>query len=149
MARRSLVWRGREVTAKMRAAQIAGVNATMGASVVEAKNSHAWKNRSGTLEGGIGITDFAREERGGVRGLWGVQDVVYALIHELGGTIVPKTAADLAIPQADGSVRLVKSVTIPPRPYLRPAADAKYPGLAANIRRAFAASTARGGGSDG
>ena len=137
MAEKSLVWNGAAVTGRMRAAQLAGVNATMGACVVEAKSSHAWQNRTGVLEGGIGIAEFAHVEGAGVAGVWGVQDVRYALIHELGGTIVPKVAKALAIPQKDGSVRFVKSVTIPPRPYLRPAADKLYPTLAGRIRKAY------------
>jgi phage gpG-like protein len=136
-ARQSLVWHGEAITEKMRAAQIAGVNATMGACAVEAKSSHAWQNRTGTLEGGIGIAEYAREDESGVVGQWGVQDVRYALIHELGGVITAKTAKALAIPQPDGSVRFVKSVTIPARPYLRPAADKVYPSLAGRIRVAY------------
>lgn len=136
-ASKSLVWKGKAITERMRAAQVAGVNGTMGDCVVEAKNSHAWQNRSGVLEGGIDIVDYAHEDAGGVTGTWGVRDVRYALIHELGGTIVATKAKALAIPQPDGSVRFVKSVTIPPRPYLRPAADKKYPNLPQRIRAAF------------
>jgi hypothetical protein len=62
-----------------------------GRGVLEAKSSHAWQNRTGTLEGGIGVVDYAREDGAGVVGVWGVFDVVYALIHELGGTIVPRS----------------------------------------------------------
>jgi hypothetical protein len=61
-ARESLVWHGEAITEKMRAAQKAGVNATMGACVVEAKSSHAWQNRTGVLEGGIDVVDYARED---------------------------------------------------------------------------------------
>lgn len=124
----------------MRAAQIHGVNKTMSACVVHAKNNHAWKNRTGVLEGSIDIAEFAHAEGDGVEGRWGSKDVRYALIHELGGVIVPVKAQALAIPQPDGSVRFVKKVTIPARPYLRPAADANYPQLVANIREAFEAS---------
>jgi len=146
MARRSLVWRGREVTEKMRAAQKLGVNATMGACVVTSKSSHEWQNRTGVLEGGIDIVDYATEDSEGVRGTWGVRDVVYALIHELGGVITAKRAKALAIALPDGSMRFAKSVTIPPRPYLRPSADLNYPSLAGRIRRAFENA---GGGADG
>lgn len=137
MARKTLEWNGPAVTSRLKAAQIAGVNATMGACVVEAKGSHAWQNRTGILEGGIDVVDFAREDGAGVRGVWGVRDVRYALIHELGGVIVPKVAKALAIPQSDGSVRFAKSVKIPARPYLRPAADKTYPTLAGRIRVAY------------
>lgn len=145
MTSQSLNWTGQALTDRMLKAQQLGVNATMAACVNEAKSSHAWKNQTGVLEGSIAIAEFARPVGTGVAGTWGSQDVRYALIHELGGVIVPVRAKALAIPQADGSVRFVKSVTIPARPYLRPAADAHYPQLAANIRKAFEAS---GGSSD-
>jgi phage gpG-like protein len=137
MSSQSLTWNGPALTAKMRQAQKDGVDATMSECVIHAKANHTWKNRQFTLEPSINIAEFAREDGAGVVGTWGSQDVKYALIHELGGVIVPVRAKALAIPQADGSVRFVKSVTIPPRPYLRPAADAIYPKLAGNIRKAF------------
>lgn len=142
---KSLKWFGKAVTAEMEQAQIVGVNQTMAASAVEAKQSHTWQNRSGTLEGSIDIAEYARPETGGVRGTWGARDVVYARIHELGGVIKPKRAKALAIPDPKkaGGVILVKSVTIPRRPYLRPAADKEYPKLAARIKRAFERSSKR------
>lgn len=139
MAESSLKWNGEALTARMAKAQIAGVNKTMAACVTDAKNNHTWKNRTGVLEGSIDIAEYAHREGTGVVGSWGSKDVRYALIHELGGTIVPVKAKALAIPQPDGSVRFVKKVVIPPRPYLRPAADANYPQLVANVRAAFEA----------
>ena len=149
MSSQSLKWNGPALTAKMRQAQKLGVNATMGRAVVHAKSNHNWQNRTGILEGSIDIAEFARDEGAGVVGTWGSKDVRYALIHELGGVIVPIRATALAIPQADGSVRFVKSVTIPARPYLRPAADAIYPQLTGNIRKAFETLSGSSGGSDG
>lgn len=132
-------WFGKGVSAKMRAAQIAGVNATMGAAVVHAKQNHPWENQTGTLEGSYDIQDYAAatSANDGVRGQWGSRDVRYALIQELGGTIRPKTAKALRFPVAAGEFVTVKSVTIPARPTLRPAADAEYPNLARRIRRAY------------
>lgn len=146
-ARKSLVWNGEAVTGKMRAAQIAGVDATMGACVIHAKGNHAWQNRTGVLEGGIDVVEYAAASADGVQGVWGVRDVRYALIHELGGTVTAKTAKALAIPLPDGGVAFAKSVTIPPRPYLRPAADAHYESLGLRIRRAYEKSG--GAGADG
>lgn len=134
---KSLNWKGDALTAKMRKAQILGVNSTMSKCVQHAKANHSWKNQTGILEGSLDIVDYAAVKGAGVEGRWGSQDVKYALIHELGGVIVPKKAKALAIPQPDGSVRFVKSVTIPARPYLRPAADALYPTLAAAVRTAY------------
>lgn len=149
MTSQSLRWNGDALTARMRAAQRLGVNKTMADCVQQAKTNHAWNNQTGVLEGSIKIADFARDDAGGVVGTWGSTDVRYALIHELGGVIVPVRAKALAIPQADGSVRFVKSVRIPARPYLRPAADARYPQLAANIRAAFEKSGGSSGPSQG
>ena len=47
-------------------------------------------------------------------------NLVYARIHEIGGVIRPKTAKALHF-VIDGQHIVVQSVTIPPRPYLRPA----------------------------
>ncbi|MEM6907369.1 MAG: phage morphogenesis protein [Pseudomonadota bacterium] len=136
-ASQSLTWKGDGITARFRQAQIIGVNVTMSECVQHAKDNHSWQNRSGTLEGSLNIVDFAKAVPGGVVGRWGSQDVVYALIHELGGVIVPTKAKALAIPQPDGSVRFASKVTIRAQPYLRPAADAKYPNLPGNIRKAY------------
>lgn len=137
----ALKWYGDKVSAKLRAAQIAGVNATMAAASAHAKRRHAWNNRTGVLEGSIGIAEPAAQHGSGVRGVWGSKDVRYALIHELGGVIKAVRARALRFRATDGSFVTVKQVTIPERPYLRPAADAEYPKLAARIRRAFERST--------
>jgi phage gpG-like protein len=49
----------------------------------------------------------------------------YAATHQFGSTIRAKSKKALAIPIADGSLRLVKSVTIPARPFLGLSADDK------------------------
>ena len=109
-----LTWNGKKVFGSMAEASIIGVNDTMAQAVNHAKRNHEWQNRTGTLEGSISIAEWAQRMGRGVRGLWGSKDVVYALIHELGG-------------------RNIKA-----RPYLRPAADAQYPTLGANIKKAYA-----------
>lgn len=137
----ALTWQGQRITAKLKAAMVAGVNQTMAAAVARAKRSHNWRNRTGTLEGSIDVVEFAKPVQGGVRGVWGSRDVRYALIHEIGGTIRPKRARALFIRDVLGDISaVVKEVTIPPRPYLRPAADAEYPNLAARIRKALRSS---------
>lgn len=149
MSSQSLRWEGDGFSARMRAAQKLGINKTMSDCVRQAKSNHAWQNQTGVLEGSTKIAEFAREDGTGVVGTWGSTDVRYALIHELGGVIVPVRAKALAIPQPDGSVRFVKSVTIPARPYLRPAADALYPQLAGNIRAFFEKAGGSSGSSQG
>ena len=47
---------------------------------------------------------------------------VYARIHELGGTIRPKSAQYLRF-QIDGAWKTVSEVTIPERPYIRPSVE--------------------------
>ncbi len=131
-------WNGKKVLAKVRKAQIVGVNQTMAAAERHAIANHTWQNRTGILEGSIGIATFARPKGTGVAGEWGVQDNEYALIQDLGGTIKAKGGGKLYL-QRDGEIfATADSVTIPARPYLRPAADAKYPGLTRRIKRAFA-----------
>lgn len=48
---------------------------------------------------------------------------VYARIQELGGVIRATNAPALRFQTSDGEWHVVKAVTIPARPYLRPAAD--------------------------
>lgn len=112
-----LNWEGKKVLATVNAATLKGINKTMANCVESAKRNHEWQNRTGTLEGSISIAEYAQKEGRGAYGLWGSKDVVYALIHELGG-------------QAGRG----RNVKIPARPYLRPAADAYYPLLTENIR---------------
>lgn len=135
-ATENLDWNGPAVSARLKAAQITAINQTMGACVVQSKRSHTWQNRTGVLEGGIGVVTYAEPVADGVHGVWGVQDVRYALIHELGGVITPKQAKMLAF-EINGKLVFAHSVTIPARPYLRPSADAIYPSLAARIRKAY------------
>lgn len=168
MALQSLKWTGPAVTEKLRAAQIAGVNRTMGACVKHAKDNHPWQNRSTVLEGSIDVVDYAAEVAEGVKGSWGSRDVEYALAHELGATIEHPGGTAYMIGD-DGKAVFVSNdspaaaelprtkphqIVLPARPYLRPAADELYPTLAENIRKAHnkkapAPSTGSGGGSDG
>ncbi len=110
----SLDWKGDELKSRFRRAQVEGIEATMAAAVVHAKRNHPWINRTGILERSIDIIIHAKATRNGARGVWGSIAVVYALIQELGGRFIPA------------------------RPYLRPAADAQYPGLARRIKAALA-----------
>lgn len=55
-------------------------------------------------------------------------DVIYAAIHEFGGTIKP-TAGDYLKFQGDSGFVSVKSVVIPERPYFRPAIKRSAPSI--------------------
>jgi hypothetical protein len=49
--------------------------------------------------------------------------IIYGRIQEVGGTIVPVRAKALSWLDADGDRVFAHSVTLPPRPYMRPAVD--------------------------
>ena len=115
MRRAGVRWEGPRVADKMRKAEMRGINVIMSRCVRGAKTTHEWINRTGILEGSIGIEIFARPQGSGASGIWGTADVVYARVHELGS----------------------EKLSIPARPYLRPAADIHYPDLRTEIRRAF------------
>ncbi len=108
-------WRGAQVAAKMLRAEVRAINLIMSRCVRGAKTSHEWINRTGILEGSIGVAIFARRQGTGAAGIWGSQDVIYARVHELGSD--------------KNNIRA--------RPYLRPQAAIHYPSLAGEIRRAF------------
>ncbi len=110
-------WRGPEVSAKMRRSEIRGIDVIMSRCVRHAKQNHPdWKNRTGILEGSIGVDVFARPHGKGTSGPWGSADVVYARAQELGS----------------------EKLNIHTKGYLRPAAAIHYPSLPREIRRAFA-----------
>lgn len=121
-----LKWRGRQLMAKVTRAQKSGVNTTMAAAVLKAKLNHGpgahaferFETQFGSLERSIQVVDKAMKVLGGVRGLWGSTDIVYALRIELG------------FQGKDAKGRVYDQ---PAFPYLRPAADIEYPQLARRI----------------
>lgn len=82
--------------------------------------------RSGIISSGVGVSGgrLTADIQAGTNA-----SIVYARIHELGGTIVPKRANFLRFKTADGSWHMIKQVTIPARPYMRPAAEIMQPRL--------------------
>lgn len=103
-----LRWRGDEVRRAVMAAARGGIDETMARAVVEAKRRVPVL--TGTLQGSLQMRP-ARERGGGVVGLWGSFSVQYAVYVEMG------------------------TGRMGARPYLRPAADQEYPGLAGRIQR--------------
>lgn len=77
------------------------------------------RNSRGRLEADI-TTEFTSDSEATV----GPRTVVYRFIHEFGGIITPKRARLLRF-EVDGRVVFARRVTIPARPYMRPAYDAK------------------------
>lgn len=104
-------WNGKKIAAKVRAAEMIGIDQTMGRCVIMAKQ--LVRVDTATLQGSIRF-EPARPTAGGVMGRWGSFDVNYALWQEIGTRYM--TA----------------------KPYLRPAGDFEYGLLRARIRRAFA-----------
>lgn len=54
---------------------------------------------------------------------WGSYGIVYARIHEYGGVILATNGPYLVFQTADGAWHSVPMVTMPARPYIRPAID--------------------------
>ena len=65
---------------------------------------------------GGGLVDSIESDADESTALWG-SSLVYARIHQLGGTIVPRNASALVFTLGDATVT-ARSVTIPARPYL-------------------------------
>lgn len=107
-----LSWRGAEVLARAKAAVRIGIDETTSACVNHAKSNHPWRNETGTLEGSLQMRP-AIDEGGRIVGRWGSFTVDYAIYLEVGTRFMPAF------------------------PYLRPAADAEYPHLAARIKAAL------------
>ena len=77
-------WNGDLIRNKVVAAAKTGINATLGASVIEAKSNHpGWRNRTGTAEGSVRVTQVAEQDGSRVTGRWGSLGVNYAIWLEL------------------------------------------------------------------
>lgn len=118
----SLDWHGDEIRRRVVNAAKVGIDTTMAAAVLHAKEYHPWQNRTGTLEGSIRIYTYATERGDEVYGRWGSMDVEYAARLEFG---------------FQGKDALGRTYGQRAYPYLRPAADAEYPRLSRRIKRAF------------
>jgi HK97 gp10 family phage protein len=64
-------------------------------------------------------------------------DLIYAAIHEFGGTIKPKRGKFLRFKNQAGEYVFTKQVTIRAHPYMRPAFDTKRAAAIAEIRAAL------------
>lgn len=103
-----LLWRGAQVNAKLLAAAVEGINETTKAAAEDAQSNHWWRSRTGRLDDQI-ITEPAMPGSGGITGKFGSTrgPGFYGLILEYR------------------------------KPFLRPAADGRFPELAGNIRKRF------------
>ena len=89
----------------------------------EAKKSFGKADHLKVLTGRLrrSIYSGAEKTADGVTG-WVGANVVYAAIHELGGVIRARASKYLYF-EVDGNFKKVQQVTIPARPYLRPAIE--------------------------
>lgn len=71
------------------------------------------------------ITSDVRDGGSSIEGVIG-SNVIYARIQELGGTITAKGGGFLRFKTRDGAWHMVRSVNIPPRPYLAPAVSSPF-----------------------
>jgi HK97 gp10 family phage protein len=78
--------------------------------------------RSGTLSRGITLEDGPIDDYS-AKVFISTSNIPYAAIQEFGGTIKPIKGKFLIWRDAGGKVHAAKMVTIPPKPYLRPAFD--------------------------
>ena len=126
----SLTWKGANVQARFFAAAKSGINTTMAACVLHAKQGHGrgahgsqrFETQTGELERSTRIIEAAKRVGKGVVGLWGSLNNVYARRIELG---------------FQGQDSLGRSVHAPAYPFLFPAARAEYPKLAKRIKAAL------------
>lgn len=128
--------------------------AVAGALVIQNKGKEKAPVKSGTLRRSIHIgghedqaPDFKAGDSNASVPLPEVSDdavtvyigtnLVYAAIQEYGGTITPKQARALFF-EIDGEAVVAKSVTIPARPYMRPAFDEGHAEALADTAAALA-----------
>ena len=98
-------WEGPRVADKMRRSEMRAINVIMSRCVRGAKTSHEWKNRTGILEGSIGIEIFARPQGSGAAGIWGSVDVDYMIWLELNRGSALRTAGDRVYKKLAGYIR--------------------------------------------
>lgn len=99
-------WNGDKVKKAVEKASIFGVNATMAATVLQARRNHpGWKNRTGLAEGSIRIQTFAKKSLGEIFGVWGSADVDYMIWLELKNGSALRNAADVIYPSLAGRIK--------------------------------------------
>jgi HK97 gp10 family phage protein len=99
-----------------------GIKSGMQAILARAKRfdgSNQLKIKTGSLRASISVS--TKKQGDNWIGYIG-SDEIYAKIHEYGGTIQPRFGAWLHF-RTESGWKKVKKVTIPPRPFLRPAAE--------------------------
>ena len=78
------------------------------------------KNNTGHIRNSI-MVEVQRTQGGACAEIG--PSAIYGRVQEMGGTIRPKTEGGVLKFQIDGQWRSAKQVTLPPRPYLKPAVE--------------------------
>jgi len=123
---------------RMRAAvpRMLGVALTAGALPLVNRAKQLCPYKTGNLRRSIHFGDLILGP-GFAEGKAGT-NLEYAAAQERGATIVPKTAKALHWKTDSGKDVFARRVTIPPHPYMRPAADETFPVVASTIARSLA-----------
>ena len=99
-------WKCDDITRKMRGAQVKGIDDTMAAATIDAKQNHpGWRNRTGTAEGSVRAIDTAHVDRKGAVGRWGSQGVNYVIWLELMRGSFLRNAASIPYPTLGERIR--------------------------------------------
>lgn len=96
----AFIWNGDKIKKKIGRAAEFGINATMAAAVLRFKMNHpGWKNITGTAEGSVRITEFAKRVGKATVGKWGSVNVNYMLPLEIFHGSALRNAADAEYPK--------------------------------------------------
>ena len=96
----ALKWNGPNFKKRLEKASIKAVNRTMAGCVIFFKGNHpGWKNRTGTAEGSVRITEFAeKRSKNEIYGRWGSVGVDYFKWLELNHGAALRRTADSIYP---------------------------------------------------
>lgn len=114
-----------------------GTAVEAGAQILLSAAQHNAPHKSGKLAQSIHISDV--EVGAGGASVTVGTDLIYARIQEYGGTIYAKGGGWLVFQTDDGQWHKVKSVTLPARPYMRPALDSSRTAVIAAVQASLMA----------
>lgn len=101
-----ITWRGDEVVRAVEQAAKLGIDQTMSACVIDAKQNHpGWKNRTGAAEGSMRMIEQAKGQGSQIVGKWGSIGIVYMLFLEFIHGSALRTSADRNYPTLMGRIK--------------------------------------------
>lgn len=101
-------WNGDQVERAVLAAAKLGIDQTMSACVIDAKQNHpGWRNRTGAAEGSMRIIREARkiDNENGAIGRWGSKGIFYMIWLELNHGSALRSSADRNYPSLKGRIK--------------------------------------------